>query len=186
MFTLSFHVDYWNHLGWKDPYSSKAFTDRQRRYAQVLHTESLYTPQMVVNGQTEFVGSSKNEARVSVEKALQSSSELRLQVSVKAVQNLIRVQYDCATLPQNMLLNIALVRDVEPSNISAGENIGRKLAHTHVVRAFESLPLANAHGSQNVSPPQDFLSNRSAYLVIAYLQDSRTMRVLAATMSGIE
>lgn len=190
VFTLSFHVDYWNHLGWKDPYSSKAFSDRQRRYAQALRTESIYTPQMIINGQTEFVGSSKNEAESSLQKALQATPDMHLQVSAKAAQNLVRVEYMCSALPQNaaanIVLNIALVRDVEPLAVNAGENSGRKLSHTHIVRTFETITIAQISGTKEVRAPQDFPSNRTQYRMIAYLQDNRTMRVLAATMSAIE
>jgi hypothetical protein len=56
---LSYHVDYWDRLGWKDPFSKAAYTDRQRLYAEHLNLQSVYTPQAIVNGKTEFVGSNK-------------------------------------------------------------------------------------------------------------------------------
>jgi hypothetical protein len=56
---LSYHVNYWDRLGWKDPFSKAAYTDRQRQYAEHLHLESVYTPQAIVNGKTAFVGSNK-------------------------------------------------------------------------------------------------------------------------------
>src|SRR5947208_3501621 len=59
---LSEHVDYWNQLGWADPFSSAGFTDRQRQYAEVLHGDGVYTPQMVVDGKTGFVGSDNQKA----------------------------------------------------------------------------------------------------------------------------
>ncbi|MEM6525653.1 MAG: DUF1223 domain-containing protein, partial [Bacteroidota bacterium] len=55
VFGLSFHVSYWNYLGWKDPYSKEAFTERQRKYAAKFANSSIYTPQMIVNGKEEFV-----------------------------------------------------------------------------------------------------------------------------------
>jgi len=57
IYTLSFHVDYWDRLGWRDPYSSSANSDRQRQYAELMKLQSVYTPQMIVNGRIEFVGS---------------------------------------------------------------------------------------------------------------------------------
>src|SRR5215468_5812047 len=70
--TLSEHVDYWNYIGWSDPFSSAAFSARQETYAQAFGTERIYTPQMIVDGQTEFVGSSLDKAREAIAKAARS------------------------------------------------------------------------------------------------------------------
>src|SRR5438445_2521237 len=59
VYGLSFHVDYWNDIGWKDPYSKAEFTERQKKYASIRSFENIYTPQMIVNGETEFVGSDR-------------------------------------------------------------------------------------------------------------------------------
>src|SRR5450755_3698233 len=66
---LSFHVDYWNNLGWKDPFSSKAFTERQYNYASAIHAE-VYTPQLVINGQSEMVGSNESKISAVIKKVL--------------------------------------------------------------------------------------------------------------------
>src|SRR5437899_2881738 len=66
---LSFHVDYWNYIGWKDPYSKAEFTERQRKYALRMNSENIYTPQMIVNGESEFVGSDKNTSTKEIGKA---------------------------------------------------------------------------------------------------------------------
>src|SRR5579872_5297720 len=62
VYGLSFHVDYWNYIGWKDPYSRSEYTARQREYSSFLNSETVYTPQMIVNGEVEFVGSDKKAA----------------------------------------------------------------------------------------------------------------------------
>src|ERR1035438_3996055 len=66
---LSQHVDYWNHLGWADPYSSKAFSERQNAYAMTLHTDGPYTPQMIVDGRTEFNGTDVPAAHTAISQA---------------------------------------------------------------------------------------------------------------------
>ena len=66
---LEEHVDYWDHLGWKDPYSSSEFSQRQSEYAQVFGTDGVYTPQMIVDGQNEFVGSRSLAAKEAIRKA---------------------------------------------------------------------------------------------------------------------
>lgn len=63
VYVLSYHVDYWDRLGWKDPFSQAAFTERQRDYAQQFNLESIYTPQVVINGVKEFVGSDEQRLR---------------------------------------------------------------------------------------------------------------------------
>ena len=70
MYPLSFHVDYWNELGWKDPFSDAADTRRQRQYGQAMALSSIYTPQMIVNGTDQFVGHRQAIADKSIEKAL--------------------------------------------------------------------------------------------------------------------
>ena len=185
VFTLSFHVDYWNSLGWKDPFSNKQFTEHQRRYAQVLRTESIYTPQMIVNGQTEFVGSNKSDADKAIAKALAAAPELTIKATAQMAKNgTVRVEYTTSALPPSCVVNVALVRDVEPMSVTKGENAGRKLAHTHVVRAFESFPLTNQRGTHTVQVPDD--APARAYRMIAYIQDTYTLRILAAQSSILE
>ena len=69
LIVLSEHVDYWNHIGWTDPYSSHTFSRRQDAYGSRFHLDSVYTPQMVVDGAEEFVGNSANDARKAFERA---------------------------------------------------------------------------------------------------------------------
>ena len=78
VFALAFHVDYWDYIGWKDPYAKKAFSERQQRYAQTFRSNRIYTPQMVVNGTEEFVGSNRAKARANIESALKKSADFTL------------------------------------------------------------------------------------------------------------
>jgi len=66
IYTLSYHVDYWDYLGWKDPYATKQFSDRQRAYASQFKSSRIYTPQMIVNGKTEFVGSNQKTSQQAI------------------------------------------------------------------------------------------------------------------------
>jgi hypothetical protein len=78
IFVLCYHVDYWNNLGWRDRFSDKAYSHRQRRYAEVLNLDGVYTPQMIVSGREEFVGSDRARAYRSIQTALQTPSALTL------------------------------------------------------------------------------------------------------------
>jgi len=70
VYALSFHVDYWNRLGWSDPYSDARYSARQRQYARQLNTATIYTPQAVINGRQEFVGSNRTRLNTLLADAL--------------------------------------------------------------------------------------------------------------------
>lgn len=95
IFALAFHVDYWNYLGWEDIYASSEFSDRQRTYAEALKTNRIYTPQMIVNGNDEFVGSNRNRAKKSIRSALKKAAGIRitLQADIMSERDLIGVQF---------------------------------------------------------------------------------------------
>jgi hypothetical protein len=145
---LSEHVDYWNYIGWTDPFSSSAFSARQESYAQVFKRESIYTPQMVVDGQIEFVGNSFGKAHeaiavaarapkadvkiaVSPTRAEKDPQALRLSVSVKSVPPISQ-----GDLAEALFV---LTEDDLSSNVARGENSGRRLAHSAVVRELRAL-----------------------------------------------
>src|ERR1700761_5494846 len=81
VYVLAYHVDYWDRLGWKDAFSDAAYTDRQKRYASWLKVTSIYTPQVVVNGQTEFVGSESIALTNAIKTALQQTHEVQVSLS---------------------------------------------------------------------------------------------------------
>ena len=78
VFCLSFHVDYWNRLGWTDPYSAPAFSRRQQSYAQAFKNDQVYTPQMIVNGTEEFVGSDRHRSRAAIDAALKRPERVQI------------------------------------------------------------------------------------------------------------
>lgn len=175
---LSFHVDYWDHIGWKDPYSSKDYTDRQKMYASVMNLSSIYTPQMVVNGKTEFVGSNAKIARMAIEHALQETPAINISIS-KLIHNGEEWEFDYdiqqKKIPQGYL-QVALVdRNVE-NFVPRGENTGRHLHHDNVVRAFMLLEMRRT-GHIKIKGPGDLSESSS---LIVYAQDT-DMKLLGAT-----
>src|ERR1700761_7333228 len=81
VYILAFHVDYWDRLGWKDAYSSAAYSDRQRRYATWFKLESIYTPQIVVNGDRQFVGSESGSLNGAIKEGLEHAGSVEIRVS---------------------------------------------------------------------------------------------------------
>lgn len=188
VYALAFHVDYWNYIGWTDPFSDASFSDRQRKYAGSFRSTSIYTPQMIVNGTKEFVGSDRGKALKSIESALQSTADGKIELHIKASINngnargWYRIQGDA----EGMVLNFAIVERNLETEVRKGENRGRTLKHENVVRAFLTEPIESSReGSVEVAVPEGVVIERA--LVIAYLQDPKTMAIVAAkfrTLTG--
>ena len=132
---LSFHVAYWNRLGWKDPYSSDQFTERQRWYAREMKLRSIYTPQMVVDGQTEFVGSSRSRLKEALSQTLtQPKQEIIIKDLIKEDKTL-KFEIRCPE-GQYGSINYAIVQSEASNFVSRGENQSKTLRHSNVVRVF--------------------------------------------------
>lgn len=179
VYPLSFHVDYWNRLGWTDPYSSPQHTARQESYAAAANEHRVYTPQMIVNGTEAFVGSSAREARRAVEAAL--GTESRASLAIEATSRdagQFDIAYRVANAPAGAVLNVAIVQPGGRQRVTRGENAGRTLDHANVVRAFRTVRLDDAGGgSVRLALPGDLLG---APIVVAYVQEAATKRVVAA------
>lgn len=139
LIVLEFHVDYWDRLGWKDPFSKAAFSRRQRNYGDKFNLTSIYTPQAVINGKFEAVGSDEEKLTRLINHAVNKSSINLLEAKVTAVENYtLHIKWEYGG-PNNATINFALVQKQAVSNVNAGENRGRKLAHSNIVREFISV-----------------------------------------------
>ncbi len=178
IFGLAFHVDYWNRLGWKDSFSTKQYTDRQAMYVTGLGLNGAYTPQMVVNGTTEFVGSDKASLNKALLKALNTKSAAGFTL-LKAVPNgdKLSVSYALKGDIGGSQIHVALVTLHASTDVKSGENRGLQLQHTHVVRQFVS---AKALLSGNIELPNIPPAQPANCLVIAYVQQDGNLRITAA------
>jgi hypothetical protein len=185
VFILCFHVDYWNYLGWKDLYSNPAYSARQQEYGNLFHLNSIYTPQVVVNGQTQFVGSDEVRLRSAIASWVKEAPKTRIQIRVqKSVHGQVPVSCILEATPGN-ILHLALVQKTATDFIQRGENKGRTLKHYFIVRDFTSLPCdkLSAAGIENLGiPPDQALSDCE---VIAFVQNAKTGQVLAAARAPI-
>lgn len=190
LIVLSEHVDYWNHIGWKDPYSSHAFSDRQSEYGNQLKLESVYTPQMIVDGADEFVGSNSSDARKAVEQAA-----LRAKVPVKISDvrregNLMKAHLETGVIPSDLHqadVIVAVALDHAESQVSAGENAGHRLTHVSVVRTLlkaGSVEAAQAF-SKDVEVPLDTDVLSVNLRVIAFLQEPGPGRIRGAALEKL-
>lgn len=160
---LSEHVDYWDHLGWKDEFSSHAFTQRQEDYVRQLHLEGPYTPEMVVDGTVEFIGSDTARARQEISKAAQ-----RPKAAVRIHKTATGLQVDITDAPHSGTVLLALADNTAQSQVSAGENKGRKLEYVAVVHRLRKLGSVKKGGafSQAIDLPGP------AQRVVVFVQES--------------
>jgi hypothetical protein len=175
---LSEHVDNWNHLGWADPYSSSAFSQRQEVYARRFGLNGPYTPQMVVDGKTEFVGSDARRAQAAIrESAREPKASVRIEPADPdgdAVN--VEVAPLAHGLPRKALVFIAHVADSGSSDVLRGENAGRKLQHVAIVKSLAQVGAVSEHSSFKTRVPMQQAR------IIAFVQESGNGRVLGAAM----
>lgn len=179
IFVLSFHVDYWDNLGWKDAFSNAAFTERQRKYAAQFGLESIYTPQLVINGEHELVGSDKQKAESYIRQVQNEDpvTSIKINSVKKETKNL---ELDCRLDGElrNISLLAALVQKHAERKIGAGENRGATLIHTNVVRSFVEKP-ASAQMHFNIQMPPDLVDGE--WQLILYAQRSSDLKITGAT-----
>ncbi|EMI46858.1 DUF1223 domain-containing protein [Rhodopirellula sp. SWK7] len=184
VYALSFHVDYWNRLGWEDPYSSPVSTRRQKQYAVSMQSNRIYTPQMIVNGTEQFLGSDHAQAHRAVVDALaeEPTSYVTLQVASQANDRNLQVKYQLTGQLDGCLLQVAAIQTPKANAIPRGENAGRTLTHVNVVRAFESVPTTASTGTVELSLPDDV--EPSTTRVIAYVQNPKTLAITGANTTN--
>jgi hypothetical protein len=181
IFPLAFHIDYLDGQGWRDPYGDAAHSRRQRQYGQALDLSSSYTPQMIVNGREEFVGSDGKRARREIEAALSRPApvDLFLRADLNAQGDGIEIEYQALGETKGAVLNLVLAQSGLTSEVDSGEDTGRNLSHECVVRRFETIELEGASvGHFEMALPHQELEVE--YAIVGYLQDPRSMTILGA------
>ena len=171
---LSEHVDYWDQLGWRDPFSSRANTLRQEAYARRFGKEGPYTPQMVIDGAVEFNGSDGRRAAAEI---AQAAKRERVSVTLSHTGDRLKIETAPVSRSADVLLAVAEDRQAT-SQVTAGENRGRNLRHVAVLRSLKKIGSVKrgAAFAQDVSLPADAAGKR----LIVFLQDSDLGRVAGA------
>ncbi len=179
VYVLSFHVDYWNYIGWKDVFSKPEYTQRQKQYASKLRLQSIYTPQVIVNGRHEFVGSNKAKLQSTITSELKNTAGKLIDVSAAATDGkIVTVTYEAKEAASEDL-NIALVQKKGTTEVKRGENGGRKLFHINIVRDYKTVSVSNeSKGAVSLIVPEDLSRNECA--VVAYLQQKKNGVITAA------
>jgi hypothetical protein len=175
---LSEHVDYWNYLGWRDPYSSAVFSDRQKRYANQLRS-TVYTPQIVVNGEAQVLGSDRGEVVSAITRAVRQTS---LPVSIQAARTNTgaTIHIDANTNGAKAELWLITAQDGARSDVARGENGGRTLTHVAVARSLMKIATWPASGGDLPLNASQLAAKPGETRIIALLADPHSGRILGA------
>ncbi len=187
---LEEHVDYWNQLGWTDPFSSAQYRARQNDYALAFHTEDIYTPQMIVSGQAAFVGDDSSQAYQQIAKAAEAQSTL---IDLKTAPNTggpdlvdltVRVSNPKNAKLRDANVFLAVTESELATNVGRGENAGRLLRHGPVVRNFGVIGKIDSHGTnagQVVSTlrlPREW--KRENLRAVVFVEERDSLRITGA------
>ena len=183
VFTLAFHVDYWDRGGWADPFSSAAYTQRQSGYSRSFHLDNVYTPQMVVNGRSEFVGSDRAAADKAIAAAVAAPPAVTLSVTVAKVGSGYAARY-AGAVPAGSDVNVAVVERGLSTDVKGGENGGRRLDQPAVVRWFTTVhPIGD--GGEVTIPALPAGVKADHATVVVYAQRPTDRAVLGAAAAAM-
>lgn len=187
---LAFHVDYWNYIGWTDPFSSPAWSERQRRYARALAPGRVYTPQAVVNGQVEFVGSNTKllQQHLAQARNRQPPAQVNLTGSAASrggLQLRVGAEWTTAT-PRVAELWVALFENGLETPVLRGENAQKTLRNDSVVRLLQPVATLSAQqaglAERPIIIPLDSAWNERNLGVAAVLQDRDSLAIYGAAV----
>ena len=186
---LALHVDYWNDLGWADPFSSHEFSERQGEYAAAFGKDGVYTPQMIVDGVREFAGGNESVALEAVTQAARSPKAEVLLARAPAQSGMVRLTVNIEKLPKltegdAAYVLLAVTESGLASDVARGENSGRRLSHVGVVRSLKILGgLADARDGSfraEAEVPVEKGWRRENLRAVVFAQERGTRRVHAA------
>ena len=186
---LSFHVDYWNYIGWTDPFSSEAWSNRQRQYARAMRLDTLYTPQIVIHGGAQVVGSNAEEVLREIARAQSRGTAVEVAVDLRpaadgALEAGLQTRVAGAVPPGGLDLMVALFEKRLVTPVKRGENKRRTLENDYVVRTLRRGFAIDAApgGTMSETLVFDIESEwQTANLgVAAFAQDPATLRIYGA------
>ncbi|EJG02519.1 hypothetical protein FF52_04830 [Flavobacterium sp. F52] len=176
VYVLAYHVDYWDKQGWKDIFSNADFTKRQYDYAQFIGKEPIYTPQVIINGKTDYIGSQETSLRNGIKLALSKPAAVDLSLETKQQNDKLSLNYSINGTFKNSHLLIAVVQKSAKSNVKRGENAHRVLSHYQIVQRLQTIDLKVAKGNSAITLPKNF--NTQDFEIIGFVQDIKSGAIL--------
>ena len=181
---LSFHVTYWDYLGWKDPFALKASTKRQRAYSRHFRRGFVYTPQMVIDGQSEVVGSRRRSVQRAIRKAAVREDKIAITFRKGKDGKLYAVlpTRQASGAAEHATIWMALFDRSRTTDIRRGENGGRKLTYHNVVRKLKALGGWDGKGKSIALPVHAAGPDGARDGCVVIVQDNRTGRIIGAAL----
>lgn len=179
---LGFHVDYWDRLGWKDTFSKQEFSQRQYLYSQRFKSRTVYTPQMIVNGISEFNGGDKSKAFSIINKSLKAARPVKLKGALRDFGKKLPITYTLSDLIfENYTVNAVLVKNKERVSIKRGENSNKQIVYHNIVMDIQTFE-AKKNGMIVLNKPKDY--RKENYTVVLFLQEKNNGPIISATKLG--
>jgi hypothetical protein len=174
---LAFHVDYWDYIGWKDKYAQAAFGTRHRERVQAQNSRSVYTPQVMVNGQDSLAWRTPSTMQSLLAASSAATAPLAVQLSAKPTNN--GLQVSAKAEGANLRYTFALFQNGVVSNVTAGENKGVRLQQDYVVRAYRQ----SAEPSAQLTLPADVSRENAGVAVIVESAKGEYLQAVALTLA---
>lgn len=145
---LAWHVDYWDYLGWKDTFGSPLATKRQRAYARSLGQRSVYTPQAIINGRGDVVGSRGNSVQQMLDEYADGPNGINVPINAEIVDGMLKIRIDKTAASKGAILWMVYFDDVREVEIKRGENRGRTIRYHNIVRSIEMIGMVRNNSLQ--------------------------------------
>ena len=182
---ISEHVTYWNRLGWTDPFSAEAYTQRQNAYGARFNLDSVYTPQVVIDGREQIVGSSSRELGIALQREAQHPSSLKLKItSTRRSGSELAVSFSVERFPSEQApidILAVIVDDTDRSHVSSGENADRTLNHVAVARSLARVATVKSSTQQTIEidlPSSVTANSEINHHVVLFAQSAKYGSVL--------
>ncbi len=185
IYILAYHVDYWNRLGWTDVFSDHEYSTRQIQYGKWLNITSIYTPQVIVNGSFEFVGSDEPAIRSAIQRQLEKDPASYLKLDVQQSDKELKISYQAGIELKGNTLSLILVEKFAESKVKKGENAGRTLAHVQIVRKLQKESLSGSENGKAIMTLPPGLNNQNCE-ILGLIQSYKNGEVLAVAKADLK
>jgi hypothetical protein len=179
-YMIEWHVDYWDSLGWPDPYASPLYTQRQQHYNAVISSSTMYTPDFWVHGEQAPLNIGLVENMINTWLDVPGHATVELTLASEPTDSPLLVDFEVIDMPEGSALYLVLVEGGLVSEVTAGENGGETLEHEAVARAFTQA--TGTSGQESLTPPEQLVPDNAR--IIGFVQDWSTLCMYGA--AGIE